>query len=195
LTCSTFFFASSTLISLSLAVYCKDPLTWHHKMHFNKALTFSCTVTAVGAFSLPDFSVLRRSLPVLLARASGSGNSGSGGGGGGGGCPAIWSTITNDLTGMFLSNGQCNDDARAAIRAMFHDCGTWNKAQGDTGGCDGSLILAQEFNRDENNGLQGISAKLLALSKQRGVGVADLIVFAACKNFPIKPVQYRSHQT
>ena len=42
---------------------------------------------------------------------------------------------------------------RAAIREAFHDCGTWNKVQGNTGGCDGSLILAPETDRPENNGL------------------------------------------
>jgi hypothetical protein len=35
-------------------------------------------------------------------------------------CPAIWTTISADLKSMFLSGGQCNDDARAAIRANFH---------------------------------------------------------------------------
>ena len=75
---------------------------------------------------------------------------------------------------MFLDTetAQCNDDARAAIREAFHDCGTWNKAQGNTGGCDGSLILAPETDQPENNGLRDTSAKLLALAKKRGVGVA-----------------------
>ncbi|KAF2490034.1 heme peroxidase, partial [Lophium mytilinum] len=95
-------------------------------------------------------------------------------------CPVIWKTVSADLTSMFLdtSTGECNDDARAAIRETFHDCGTWNKAQGSTGGCDGSLILAPETGRSENNGLQDISAKLLALAQKRSVGVADLITFA-----------------
>lgn len=62
---------------------------------------------------------------------------------------------------------------------MFHDCGTWSTDQGETGGCDGSLILAQEFNRPENNGLQDISGKLLDIAQKHAVGVADLIVFAA----------------
>jgi len=81
---------------------------------------------------------------------------------------------------MFLqSNGQCNDDARAAVRAAFHDCGTWSKAQGNSGGCDGSLILsAQENARPENRGLQVISGKLMALATMRKVGVADIIAYA-----------------
>lgn len=63
---------------------------------------------------------------------------------------------------------------------MFHDCGTWSIEQGDSGGCDGSLILAGEaYSRNENRGLETISTKLLAIAKNRGVGVADLLVFAA----------------
>lgn len=63
---------------------------------------------------------------------------------------------------------------------VFHDCGTWSLDQGTTGGCDGSLILAREaYTRNENNGLQDISDKLLALSKKWNVGVADTIVVAA----------------
>jgi hypothetical protein len=37
-------------------------------------------------------------------------------------CPQVWSQISKDLTGMFVSGGQCNDAARAAIRAVFHVC-------------------------------------------------------------------------
>src|SRR5690349_14249609 len=32
-----------------------------------------------------------------------------------GGCPAVWTTISKELTGLFLSGGMCNDNARAAI--------------------------------------------------------------------------------
>ncbi|TVY42564.1 Versatile peroxidase [Lachnellula subtilissima] len=97
-------------------------------------------------------------------------------------CPAIWTTIVSELSAMFLGpDGQCNDDARAAIRECFHDCGTWDKTQGSTGGCDGSLILASEaYNRAENGGLQNISTKLTALSqKHPSVSIADLIVVAS----------------
>lgn len=58
----------------------------------------------------------------------------------------------------------CNDDARAAIRAAFHDCGAWNTTV--AGGCDGSLILAGELTRPENNGLQTIGGKLLAITQK-----------------------------
>jgi hypothetical protein len=68
-------------------------------------------------------------------------------------------------------------------KAAFHDCGTWDESQGSHGGCDGSLILAQEFNRPENNGLQDISGKLLALQQKwttpaSPISVADVIQVA-----------------
>ncbi|RDW66615.1 hypothetical protein BP5796_09364 [Coleophoma crateriformis] len=98
----------------------------------------------------------------------------------GGACPAVWTQVSQDLTKMFVqADKQCNDDARAAIRAVFHDCATWAKAQGNTGGCDGSLFLSAEENaRTGNRGLQSISTKLTDLAQQRGVGVADMIAFA-----------------
>jgi hypothetical protein len=35
----------------------------------------------------------------------------------------VWNDISKELTQKFLSGGQCNQDARAAIRLIFHDCG------------------------------------------------------------------------
>ena len=94
-------------------------------------------------------------------------------------CPAVWNQVSAKLTTMFLgSDGQCTDDARAAIRAAFHDCGTWNKAQGDHGGCDGSLILAKEYLLPQSQPLEDISNKLLAVAQEFGVGVADVLQFA-----------------
>ncbi|KAF2646374.1 heme peroxidase [Massarina eburnea CBS 473.64] len=94
-------------------------------------------------------------------------------------CPAIWNTISKDLTSRFLANGQCNPDARAAIRAIFHDCGAWNTAQGAKGGCDGSLAIAPgEIDRSENKGLANIIAMLKNMANTYNVGVADMIVFA-----------------
>jgi L-ascorbate peroxidase len=97
-----------------------------------------------------------------------------------GDCPPVWTQVSQDLATLFVSaDGQCNDDARAAVRAAFHDCATWSSAQGNTGGCDGSLFLSAEENaRSENRGLQDISTKLQAIATQRGVGVADIIAFA-----------------
>lgn len=79
------------------------------------------------------------------------------------------------------SSGRCNNAARAAVRLGFHDAGTWSKTTG-YGGADGSIILANEGGRPENNGLQEISATTLAWYKdykRYGVGMADLIQFGA----------------
>lgn len=35
----------------------------------------------------------------------------------------MWNDISKELTSKFLTGGQCNPDARAAIRLIFHDCG------------------------------------------------------------------------
>lgn len=164
-------------------------------MFFSKNIVVSALIiSSTQAFSLPeislpDTSILTRGLSVFKRKNGGQG-----------GCPAVWTNVAKDLTTMFLdpTTSQCNDDARAAIRAgwssnirishqiqansfpVFHDCGTWSLDQGSTGGCDGSLILANEaYDRAENNGLQDISTKLLALSKKWNVGVADLIVVAS----------------
>ncbi|KAL3417989.1 ligninase lg6 precursor [Phlyctema vagabunda] len=100
-------------------------------------------------------------------------------------CPAVWTTIVSELTALFIdksvSPSQCNGNARAAIREAFHDCGTWDRSQGSTGGCDGSVILAREaYTRPINNGLQDISDKLLALQKRYpSVSVADIIQVAS----------------
>jgi hypothetical protein len=95
-------------------------------------------------------------------------------------CPPAWTLVSQDLTKLFVqANGQCSPDARAAVRTAFHDCGTWNKAQGNTGGCDGSLILSPIENaRVENRGLQDISQKLRTIATARGVGIADIIAYA-----------------
>ncbi|KAF9637605.1 Fungal lignin peroxidase [Lasiodiplodia theobromae] len=102
-------------------------------------------------------------------------------------CPAIYSTISSDLTKDFLgSDGQCTDLARAAIRYAFHDAGTFSLKLPSyapaSGGADGSLLLVpSEMLRPENNGLQAyhvyITAKY-AKYKPQGVGAADLIQFA-----------------
>ncbi|KAF2801649.1 heme peroxidase [Mytilinidion resinicola] len=67
----------------------------------------------------------------------------------------------------------CTDDALAAIRAGFHDC-----FPGD-GGCDGSLIPGNEYERTKNNSLADISQQLAALAAKYEAGTADMIFFAA----------------
>lgn len=93
-------------------------------------------------------------------------------------CPQIWSTISKDLVGQFLSNGQCNDLARAAIRIAFHDCATLNTSLGTSAGCDGSLYLAGEYTRAENAGLEDTIPQLGKMAQGYGVGVADFFQFA-----------------
>jgi hypothetical protein len=101
-------------------------------------------------------------------------------------CPPIWKKISSDLTPMFTENGQCNDLARGAIRAAFHDCGAWKLSLGNNAGCDGSLFLApQEITRQENGGLVDIVPQLGALAQKYGVGMADFFQFAGGKSISI----------
>ncbi|EOD53169.1 putative ligninase h2 protein [Neofusicoccum parvum UCRNP2] len=100
-------------------------------------------------------------------------------------CPAIWTTVSADLTKDFLLNGECTDLARAAIRYAFHDAGTFSTklptVAPASGGADGSLLLAPEIDRAENGGLQDYHSYIggkYAQYKGRGVGAADLIQFA-----------------
>ncbi|KAF2851442.1 class II peroxidase [Plenodomus tracheiphilus IPT5] len=126
-----------------------------------KFILFASTTVA---FSLPDVSSI---LPIFARK---NGNAGS--------CPSVWNDVSRELTSKFLSNGQCNPDARATIRLVFHDCGAWNIAQGAKGGCDGSLILSDELNRNENKGLANIAGYIQSLATKYKVGVADMVVFA-----------------
>ncbi|KAK0123891.1 hypothetical protein ONS95_008884 [Cadophora gregata] len=151
-------------------------------------LAFALAATSTSAFSITEFAhsgaaAFKRFIPSKRSPLPIEER--------GGNCPAVWTSIASDLTAMFLDTStnpsQCNDDARAAIREAFHDCGSWETSLGATGGCDGSLILSvgnDELGRGENNGLQDISGKLLALQNKwvavdPSVTVADVIQFAA----------------
>lgn len=94
----------------------------------------------------------------------------------------IWRWIAQDMTAKFRgTSGRCNGFARAAVRLGFHDAGTWSKSVG-FGGADGSLILGNEVNRPENNGLQdivGVTQAWYNTYKKYGVGMADLIQMGA----------------
>ena len=104
-------------------------------------------------------------------------------------CPAIYFTLSADLTNSFLgSDGLCTDLARAAIRFAFHDAGTFSLrlpfVAPAGGGADGSLLLnPAEIARPESGGLQSYYNFLLdkfnSTYKAKGVGAADLIQFAA----------------
>jgi manganese peroxidase len=78
------------------------------------------------------------------------------------------------------SDGTCNDAARSAVHLGFHDAGAWSKTSG-SGGADGSLVLSlDEINRSENNGMQDIRLKAIALLAKYaswGVGAADLVQY------------------
>lgn len=84
-------------------------------------------------------------------------------------CPDIWSTVARKLKDVF---GECNSNARQAIRLPFHDC--------FAGACDGSIILSDECtDRSENAQLIPICGTLGNIADQYNVGVADLIQVAA----------------
>ena len=94
----------------------------------------------------------------------------------------IWKFIADDMARSFKAPfGQCNELARQAIRMGFHDAGTWSKTEGG-GGADGSIILAGEWMRDENRGIEGIAHVMqgwYARWHRHGAGMADLIQMAA----------------
>lgn len=105
-------------------------------------------------------------------------------------CPTYWQQISKDLNAAFLENGQCNANARAAIRYAFHDAGPYSTKLPFTapagGGADGSLLLnAGEMARGENGGLEDynkfIGDRLASYRTHFGstVGAADLIQFAS----------------
>jgi hypothetical protein len=98
-------------------------------------------------------------------------------------CLPVWNTVSTELAQLFTAGSapQCNDLARAAIRLVFHDCGTWDTTQGLRGGCDGSLVLTDELGRAENRGLQTVAAKVVELAGKYGVSAADMTVFAGSK--------------
>ncbi len=87
--------------------------------------------------------------------------------------------VSKELTSLFLqADGQCNDNARAAIRFGFHDAGSWDKTS-PNGGADGSLLMNfGEEGRKENNGLQTVRGVLQDVQRKYKVGFADLVQYA-----------------
>ncbi|KAM5353830.1 hypothetical protein ACJ41O_000480 [Fusarium nematophilum] len=73
----------------------------------------------------------------------------------------IWKYISDELQGLFRGeSGRCTKWARFAVRMGFHDAGTWSLAtESQGGGADGSIVLAGELTRRENNGLQDMGVK------------------------------------
>lgn len=87
--------------------------------------------------------------------------------------------VSTELTKQFKgSDGQCNDNARAAVRMGFHDAGSWDKNSAN-GGADGSLLMDfGEQDRPENNGLQSVRTLLRGVQSKFNVGYADLAQYA-----------------
>ncbi|GME64751.1 Fungal lignin peroxidase [Neofusicoccum parvum] len=147
-------------------------------MYFSKSSLF-LLATSAGVQAL-SFSDVSSAASVLKREAADLGNSlvnlvkkqDS--------CPSAWTDVAAALKPMFLDGSVCSDDARAAIRLAFHDC--------FSGGCDGSIILAEEYNRPANNGLQAFSQKLAPMAPQFGVGMADLIQFAGAQAIATCPL-------
>jgi hypothetical protein len=94
----------------------------------------------------------------------------------------VWKYVADDMASAFRdSSGQCNELARQAIRIGFHDAGTWSKSGGG-GGANGAIILAGEWTRRENRGLEDIAIQLSAWYAKyhpHGAGMADLIQMGA----------------
>lgn len=81
-------------------------------MHFANLLLLASSATAISLPNFPDIS-------QIFARQNTNK------------CPAVWSQISKELTAKFLTDGQCNPTARAAIRAVFHDCGGKSSSLGN----------------------------------------------------------------
>jgi hypothetical protein len=136
-------------------------------MHFSNPLALlAIAATSVQAINFPSLSLRQSNSTDGGASAESADQKGK--------CPAVWTSISKDLTGMFVSGGQCTDDARAAIRAVFHDCFP-------TGGCDGSLAFPEELSRKDNVPMTATVNKLKGLATKYNVGVADMLMFAGCK--------------
>lgn len=95
----------------------------------------------------------------------------------------VWKYIADEMATAFTdtSTGECNSLARQAVRLGFHDAASWSKSAGD-GGADGSIILADEWKRKENLGLEDIAAQMKRWYRKwhgRGAGMADLIQMSA----------------
>ena len=72
----------------------------------------------------------------------------------------VWKWISYDMTAKFNgTSGRCTKFARGAVRLGFHDAGVWSNTS-SYGGADGSILLTDELNRSENNGLATIGEQM-----------------------------------
>lgn len=142
-------------------------------MHFSNSLAIlALAATSAQAIKFPSLSLRATN---TTSNVDASGNSASADADlKAGRCPAVWTTISKELTEMFVYGGTCTNDARASIRAVFHDCFP-------KGGCDGSLANPIELARKDNVPMTATINKLAALAKKYDVGTADMLMFAGCK--------------
>ncbi|KAK4222634.1 versatile peroxidase VPL1 [Podospora fimiseda] len=95
----------------------------------------------------------------------------------------VWKYVADEIYSTFRNTetGTCNNLARQAVRLAFHDSGTWSKTLGGSG-ADGSIILAGEWTRGENRGMDDIVARIQTWYdkyKPYGARMGDLIQVAA----------------
>ncbi|KAF2877299.1 heme peroxidase [Massariosphaeria phaeospora] len=94
----------------------------------------------------------------------------------------VWKWISYEMTAKFNgTSGRCTKFARGAVRLGFHDAGVWTNTS-TTGGADGSILLTNEIDRAENDGLEAIGAQMKTWYNKfnkYGVSMADLIQFGA----------------
>ena len=94
----------------------------------------------------------------------------------------VWKWIALEMTAKFNgTSGRCTKFARGAVRLGFHDAAVWTNTS-SSGGADGSILLTNEMDRAENDGLEAIADATKGWYnryKQYGVSMADLIQFGA----------------
>jgi hypothetical protein len=94
----------------------------------------------------------------------------------------VWKWISYEMTAKFNgTSGRCTKFARGAVRLGFHDAAVWTNTS-TSGGADGSILLTDEINRTDNDGLSAISDQMktwYTKYKAYGVTMADLIQFGA----------------
>ena len=103
--------------------------------------------------------------------------------------------VPNTVEGRLLQEiPNCNDPARAWIRASFHDCGTFDIKQ-SSGGCDGSLQF--EMDRRTNAGLSATVALYQSIQRDfPDTSMADIVALAGklavekCSGTTLKPFEF-----
>lgn len=74
----------------------------------------------------------------------------------------VWKWIAYEMTAKFNgTSGRCTKFARGAVRLGFHDAAVWTNTS-TSGGADGSILLTNEIDRADNNGLDAIAAQTKA---------------------------------